>query len=50
MRYKVEKFWAKLGPNFIFAWKEDILRELINTTIYLSCLIMVQCVKKKSLQ
>ena len=49
MRYKVEQFWAKLGkigPNCPFTWKGDILEKLINTTVYLSCLIMLQCVKK----
>ena len=38
--------WGKTGPNCPFAWKGDILEKLINTTVYLSCLIMLQCVKK----
>ena len=47
MGYKVEYFWAKLGPNSPFASKWDFLGRLTNTTIvYLLLLIMLQCLKK----
>ena len=40
-----------MGPNYPFAWKDDFLRRLINTTfVYLLCSIMLLCLKKKPLR
>ena len=47
MRFKVELFWGKLGPNCPFVWKGDFLRKLTNATIvYLLHPIMLQILKK----